>query len=483
MSLLQKVKRRVGGRVLDLAAKLGIDLQKVQGLDLQIRRLRSIKDLESRLRATEELVHKHPQHPKPHLELALCMHTLSDIRQFEQLDRYAEIRREWLVRTGLEELDMEFIWPGMVVGSLGNHYAIEGLLKANQLGLRLARKPFLLLPQRAQLRNPALFEYFKPHLCVIRDGEVIQSMKKLESLLTLPLGVCLPINDGCPYLDFVANRVEVERENKGLKPALFRLNNRHQEMGGQALKKLGLPQDAWYVTLHVREVGYRGETLENTTANFRNANPLDYLDACEAVTRAGGWVFRMGDPSMTPLPSMPQVIDYAHHALRSDWMDVFLGATCRFCIGTASGYWPIPQIFGVPVILSNCSVFTLYYGLTVRDQFLPKLLKNRSARKLLSFSEMMTPPTSMIPSDQLFSDAGLQWVENTPEELEAAVREMLGRTAKGKSVPHSDDGLQKRFIRMAEECGMKYGGRPVKAFAPISWDFLNHHADLLVGIH
>ena len=78
------------------------------------------------------------------------------------------------------------------------------------------------------------------------------------------------------------------------------------------------------MVLHVREPGYRGESRENTTENWRNANPLDYLKAIKAVTNAGGWVFRMGDSSMTPLPSMPQVIDYAHHEIQSDWMDVFL---------------------------------------------------------------------------------------------------------------------------------------------------------------
>jgi putative glycosyltransferase (TIGR04372 family) len=65
--------------------------------------------------------------------------------------------------------------------------------------------------------------------------------------------------------------------------------------------------------------------------------PLDYIKAIKAVTKAGGWVFRMGDPSMTPLPKMPQVIDYAHNEIRCDWMDIFLGATFKFLIGTGSG--------------------------------------------------------------------------------------------------------------------------------------------------
>jgi len=483
MSLLQKVKRRIGGPVLDLAGRLGLEVGKVQGLDLEIRRLRSITDPETRLRATEELVRKHRQHPKPHLELAQCLQSLSDIRQFEQMDRYAEVRREWLIQTGLGELDMEFIWPGNVTGALGNHFAIEGLLKANRTGLRTARKPFLLLHENAQLRNPALFEYFEPHLHVIRDGEAIRAMKRLESLLTLPLGWCLPMNEGGFHIDLAVNREEMERKTQGLGATLFTLSNKHRDQGTQALRVLGLPQDAWYVILHVREPGYRGETSENTTANLRNANPLDYIKACEAVTKAGGWVFRMGDPSMTPLPSMPQVIDYAHHEIRSDWMDIFLGGTCRFCIGTQSGYMRAPRFFWRPVILTNFPERIPYFSFIDCDLYLPKLVKHKANGEYLSFEEIMSPPVSMIWSMKSFRDAGLHWVENTPEELEAATKEMLERTDAGLPSPIPDDELQQRFKSLAETCGLKYGGRPVKAFAPISRNFLEKHADLLEGIH
>ncbi len=194
-----------------MARRLGIDLQKVADLDFQIQKLKSIKDPEEQLRVTEELVRKYPKHPKSHLELARCLYKFCDPNQFEQMDRYGEVWQEWLVQTGLAELDMEFVWVGIVVGSLGNHFLIESLLKANQSGLRRARKPFLLLPRNAQLRNPALFEYFEPHLNVVRDEEAIQALKSLESLLTLPLGWVTPMNDmiGCTSLDLAANRIEV----------------------------------------------------------------------------------------------------------------------------------------------------------------------------------------------------------------------------------------------------------------------------------
>ncbi len=91
------------------------------------------------------------------------------------------------------------------------------------------------MSQKPQLRNPALFSYFEPHLITVRDTELVNALKGLEFLLTLPLGICLPLYDGCPFLDIVANKNEMKREILGMEPALFIINQNHHEMSMQAL--------------------------------------------------------------------------------------------------------------------------------------------------------------------------------------------------------------------------------------------------------
>src|SRR5256885_8476241 len=59
--------------------------------------------------------------------------------------------------------------------------------------------------------------------------------------------------------------------------------------------------------------------------------------AVQEITRRGGWVVRLGDPTMEPFPPTPAVIDYAHSRLKSPATDVFLCGACRFFIGVASG--------------------------------------------------------------------------------------------------------------------------------------------------
>ena len=458
---------------------MGINIDKVDPLDIKINQLQGIKDQNKRLQFADKLVHSYPNHPKPHLELLKCFHEVSHPLQFDQANNYAKILQKWLIKTGIAELNMEFIKPATVIGSLGNHYCIESLIKANQSGLRESKKIFLLLPENSQLRNSALFSYFEPHLNLIQDRESIQALKNLEPILTLHLGIGLLLNNRFPFLDIGRNLAEIECNRRGLGSALFELSDLHHEMGEQALKKLGLPSDAWYVTLHVREPGYRGENRQNTTENWRNSNPLDYIKACQVITKAGGWVFRMGDPSMTPFPSMPRVIDYALNDIRSDWMDVFLGATSRFTLATGSGYYHIPSFFGVPYILTNYPGFVPYYGMRNKDLYVPRWLKNIQTNELISFEEYMSPAVSTIWSEKSFYNAGLHWIENTPEELEVATIEMLERTDPNLSSGITENHLQKKFKTLAEACGYQYGNNSVKSFASISRDFIEKHSDLL----
>ena len=93
---------------------------------------------------------------------------------------------------------------------------------------------------------------------------------------------------------------------------------------------------------------------------------------------------------------MPNVFDYALSSAKSDWMDVFLSATSRFCIATASGFFRIPRYFNVPVIFTNSTSTNVYYSLKENDIFLPRLLKHNKNDKYMSFEEIMSPPVSML---------------------------------------------------------------------------------------
>ena len=46
----------------------------------------------------------------------------------------------------------------------------------------------------------------------------------------------------------------------------------------------------------------------------------------------------------------PKIIDYVNSDLKSDFMDVFLGAKCSFCLSTSFGFDEVPNLFRKPII-------------------------------------------------------------------------------------------------------------------------------------
>ena len=89
----------------------GVEILRAQDSDVEIEKLQSIKNPKTRLLAAEQLVSKNSKNPKVHFEFVKCLHRMSDIRQFENMNIYSQKLMEWLSQTELEALrNIEFIF-------------------------------------------------------------------------------------------------------------------------------------------------------------------------------------------------------------------------------------------------------------------------------------------------------------------------------------------------------------------------------------
>ena len=204
-----------------------------------------------------------------------------------------------------------------------------------------------------------------------------------------------------------------------------------------------MPDEAWFVYLHVREGGHLKEA-SNSQESARNADIMTYLPAIEEIVRGGGWVIRIGDPSLTPLPQMDHVVDYAMTSVRSGEMDVFLVARAKFLLGTSSGMFAVAMAFGTP---SACANFfppgeRLY---TSNDVFVTKLLRERATGRLLSFEECMSMPLALTYDSRRVCEMGLDVVDTEPEGIRLLVDEMRRRRDGGTLYTADDEALQRRW--------------------------------------
>lgn len=182
-------------------------------------------------------------------------------------------------------------------------------------------------------------------------------------------------------------------------------------------ERMGLPRDVWFVCLHVREGGYSGDW-----ENFRNADIGNYLGAIKEITQRGGWVVRMGDPTMTKLPVLERVIDYAHSDNRSAIMDVYLLKECSFYVGTSSGITDTAFLLGKSVVLTNMTSWINLLPPQSGDLTIFKHVYSRSENRFLSIQEWLMRASSIREN---WSSPDWCLVDNSEEEITSVVKERL----------------------------------------------------------
>lgn len=184
---------------------------------------------------------------------------------------------------------------------------------------------------------------------------------------------------------------------------------------------MGLPEDAWFVCLHVRESGFHKDHYSE-----RNANIFNYVGAIEEITSRGGWVVRMGDASMTKLPIMERVIDYPFTKAKSALMDIYLISQCRLYIGMTSGIYDVARLFQCPMIMTNMNNWLWTFPVRRGDLGVTKHIYSKSKGRFLTISEWLLEPWASVSFSHAIGDDYV-FHENTPDELRTVVKEFYDR--------------------------------------------------------
>lgn len=219
--------------------------------------------------------------------------------------------------------------------------------------------------------------------------------------------------------------------------------------GEAGLRAMGIPAGVPFICLIVRDSAYLDShvpTKDWSYHNFRDSDIQNYVLAAEELAERGYFVIRMGAKVHEAMKTThPMVIDYATNGMRSDFMDIYLGAKCAFCISTGTGWDGIPMILRRPIVVVN--LVTLGYLFTSRAEFLsiPKKHIFKKSRKELTLREIFSLGVGLTQFGHECESKGVGFIENTPEEIRDVAVEMAERL-NGTWQPHEDDeALQKRF--------------------------------------
>ena len=231
-------------------------------------------------------------------------------------------------------------------------------------------------------------------------------------------------------------------------PAHLTFTQEEMRRGEAALRVLGIPERIPFVCFHARDSAYLQDTFPNRSwgyHDYRDSSIHDYVPAAEELVRRGYAAVRLGAVVKEPLAAdHPRIIDYAWNG-RSDFLDVFLGARCRFAICSATGVYAIPMAFRRPIAFVNYISLEHVPTWSAGDLCIPKRLWLRGERRFLTFREIFHRGIGRFLRSVEYERAGIEPVENTPEEITALAVEMDERLEGTWQPDQEDEELQQRF--------------------------------------
>lgn len=239
-------------------------------------------------------------------------------------------------------------------------------------------------------------------------------------------------------------------------PEKLAFTSAEEQEGRNLVRALGIPADSSWVCIHNRDSKFLASSLPaikfapNSSwafHSYRDFNVRCLSVAAEELADRGYYVLRMGAAVEEGFVSTdPRIIDYASTALRSDFADIYLLANCAAYLGSDSGIFAIPLVFGKPTFLVN---FPLAYcpqmTCTNSDPFIPKHLWHPETQHFLALREVFELKLLFAGETRIYDEAGVELICNTPEEIRDLAVELDERLKGIWSPDAEDERLQTRF--------------------------------------
>ena len=257
-------------------------------------------------------------------------------------------------------------------------------------------------------------------------------------------------------------------------------------LGQQGLSALGIEVDTPYIGFHSRDSAWLQQLapdLDFSYHNHRDSDIATYIPAVTELANKGYYAIRMGSVVENKLNcSNPRIIDYATNGFRTDFLDIYLGAHCKFFIGSAAGITELPKVFRKPILSVNQIPLEYTHSWSPNDIFIPKKLWLRSERRLLTFREILERGLGANLDGKIYEENGIDIIDNSAEEIIDAVLEMEAKI-RGVWQPNSEDEeLQLQFWSTFEDMPIHFrGGEPLHGViaSKIGAKFLRENQPLL----
>ena len=198
------------------------------------------------------------------------------------------------------------------------------------------------------------------------------------------------------------------------------------------LLKMGIKDNEKYVLFLNRSERYLKETLPHMNLihnSFRNCPINDFLPAAEMLSSNGNTVIRAGHLVGDIMETKnPKIIEYDRGGFRTELLDIYLAANCRYIVNSDSGYADIAEHnFRKPMVNVNFTQIEYIHSWSSRGLFTFRKYWLKSEKRFMKIKEMLESGAGRFHKVEDYEKKGIEIINNTPQEIKETVEEMEKR--------------------------------------------------------
>ena len=234
--------------------------------------------------------------------------------------------------------------------------------------------------------------------------------------------------------------------------AHLQMTNAEIERGRAALPGLGINPEKPYACLVVRDGGYYASLGENESDgySFMNFDVSTFEQAALSLVQRGYQVVRMGAGSAAAFGAgQPLVIDYANSDLRSEFLDIYIAATCSFAVSTQTGPDAVCLAFRRPVCYIDVTRFSQFFFGTKLAWWNPAELWQGDSR--LTLRDILRGPIFWIKDPNDFIHQGIRQVRSSAERIDHLVMSFVDAFENNLNQIASVDIITKTVQKLIED--------------------------------
>lgn len=253
-----------------------------------------------------------------------------------------------------------------------------------------------------------------------------------------------------------------------------------EDFGTRELKRMNI--DGPYVCIHAREDATKTDTHISSYPDTSTASTdLSLFEQTVAYLHSRGYsTVRTGKDEKKEV-TMPYLIDYANK-FRTEKMDFYLIANCKFMVSSPSGIAAIAPFFGTPVLFVNFDSLGSTSGenpCTKYDMYLPSYFYSKKENRMLNIYEIYDVSSRCERYKELYEKEGVELRKNTQEEILEATKEMEARINGEWNITEEEQKTMNRYWEIIDKWMERNKEVHLPYRRPIAYSFLKNNLWLL----